>query len=106
MSTQSLRRALCAVAFVPILLLSAPRPPPRRPPGLVPHLGPGRAAVLGNPPRRRADRDVDELLDGIGRSAGLAYCEEWVRAHARPAAEPQLTAAAPPVTPHIAPQTR
>jgi CHAD domain-containing protein len=52
--------------------------------------------------RRRADRDVDELLDGIGRSAGLACCEEWVRAHARPAAAPQLTTAPPSVTPQIA----
>jgi len=52
--------------------------------------------------RRRADRDVDELLDGIGRSAGLACCEQWVGTHARPAAESESTAASPPITPPIA----
>ncbi len=53
--------------------------------------------------RRRSDRDVDELLHGISGSAGSARCEEWVTAHARPAAESRATAALPPATPHAAP---
>lgn len=52
--------------------------------------------------RRRADRDVDELLHAISRSAGLSQCEEWVRAHARLAAESQVTAVPPPITPQVA----
>ncbi len=53
--------------------------------------------------RRRADRELDELLDGIGRSAGFSRCEEWVRAHARPAAESETTAGPPPTALHVAP---
>jgi len=50
--------------------------------------------------RRTAEREVDVLLQGIGRSAGFLRCEEWIAAHARPAAESEANS--PPALAQIA----
>lgn len=50
--------------------------------------------------RRAAEREVDVLLKGIGRSAGFSRCEEWIAAHARPAGESEANL--PPAIAEIA----
>jgi CHAD domain-containing protein len=52
---------------------------------------------------RGADRDLEALLDGIGRSAELSHCEQWVTTHTQTAAHTQDITAAHAAPPHVAP---
>jgi CHAD domain-containing protein len=51
---------------------------------------------------RRADREVEELLRGLERSAGFARCEQWVKAHVQAPAEPPAPAESPAAAPPAA----
>jgi CHAD domain-containing protein len=50
--------------------------------------------------RRRADRELGELLRSIDRSAGFSLCQEWMTVHAKPAVESQATVDPPAIDSH------